>query len=116
MCSLFHKNSKCFKMNFVKIPGFALALLLLVLALSYRAGVFQLRVDELRVDKAEKKLAQISKQPYGNPVYQGGMTADAKLVLETAKLGQRIDQMETWFYLIVLAIGATLLVFKWVKR
>lgn len=103
-------------MNFVKIPGFALALLLLVLALSYRAGVFQLRVDELRVDKAEKKLAQISKQPYGNPVYQAGMTADAKLVLETAKRDQRMDKIEASFYLIVLVTGATLLIYKWVKR
>lgn len=103
-------------MNFNKIPGFALTLLLLVLVLSYRGGVSQLRVDEFRVDNAEKKLERISQEPYDNPVFQAGMTADAKLVLETAKLGQRIDQMETWFYLIVLAIGATLLVFKWVKR
>lgn len=103
-------------MNFIKIPTIALILLLLVLALSYRAGVFQLRVDEFRVGNAEKKLEQISQQPYDNPVFQAGITADAKLVLKTAKLGQRIDQMETWFYLIVLVAGATLLVYKWVKR
>ena len=103
-------------MNFIKTPGFALALLLLVLALSYRAGISQLRVDELRVGNAEKKLEQISQQPYDNPVFQAGMTADAKLVLKTAKLGRRIDQLETWFYLIVLVAGATLLVYKWLKR
>lgn len=102
-------------MNFIKIHGFALALLL-VLALSYRAGVSQLRVDELRVSNAEKKLERISQQHYDNPVYQAGMTADAKLVLETAKRGLRIDQMEAWFYLIVLVTGAVLLVYKWVKR
>lgn len=103
-------------MDFIKIPGFALALLLLVLALSYRASVFHLRVDELRVGNAEKKLERISQQPYDNPVYQAGMTADAKLVLETAKRDQRMDKMETSFYLIVLVAGATLLVYKWVKR
>lgn len=100
-------------MIFIKIPGFALALLLLVLALSYRAGISQLRVDELRVGNAEKKLERISKEPYDNPVFQAGMITDTKLVLETAKRGQRIDQLETWFYLIA---GAVLLVYKWVKR
>ena len=103
-------------MDFIKIPGFALALLLLVLGLSYRAGVAQLRVDELRVVNAEQKLERISKEPYDNPVYQAGMLADTKLVLETAKSGQRIDQLETWFYLIVLVAGAVLMVYKWVKR
>ena len=103
-------------MNFIKIPTIALALLLIVLALSYRAGVFKLRVDELRVDNAEKKLARVSQQPYGNPVYQAGMTSDAKLVLETAKRDQQMDQMETWFYLIVLAAGTVVLAYKWVKR
>ncbi len=103
-------------MNFIKIPGFALALLLLVLALSYRAGVFQLRVDKLRVGNAEKKLERISQQPYDNPVYQAGMTADAKLVLETAKRDQHMDKLETWFYLIVLVAGAVVLIYKWVKR
>jgi hypothetical protein len=103
-------------MNFIKIPGFALALLLLVLALSYRAGVSQLRVDELRVGNAEKKLEQISQLPYDNPVYQAGMTADVKLVLETAKRDQRMDKMEASFYLIVFVTGATLLIYKWAKR
>lgn len=103
-------------MIFIKIPGFALALLLLVLALSYRVGVSQLRVDELRIGNAEKKLERISQQPYDNPVCQAGMLSDTKLVLETAKRGQRINQMETWFYLIVLVTGAVLLVYKWVKR
>ena len=103
-------------MNFIKIPGFALALLLLVLALSYRAGVSQLRVDELRVGNAEKKLEQISQKPYDNPVYQAGMTADATLVLETAKRDQRMDKMEASFYLIVLVTGVTLFIYKWVRR
>jgi len=103
-------------MNFIKIPWIALVGLLLILVLSYRADVSQLRVDELRVRNAEEKMEQIIQQPYDNPVFQAGMITDTKLVLETAKRGQRIDQLEAWFHLIVLVAGAALLVFKLVKR
>jgi len=103
-------------MIFTKIPWIALAGLLLILVLSYRVDVSQLRVDELMVHKAEEKMEQIIQQPYGNPVFQAGMITDTKLVLETAKRGQRIDQLEAWFHLIVLVAGAALLVYKLVKR
>jgi hypothetical protein len=103
-------------MIFTKIPWIALAGLLLILVLSYSADVSQLRVDELRVHKAEKKMEQIIQQPHGNPVFQAGMITDTKMVLETAKRGQHIDQLEAWFHLIVLVAGAALLVYKLVKR
>jgi hypothetical protein len=70
----------------------------------------------IRVHKAEKKMEQIIQESYGNPVFQAGMITDTKLVLGTAKRGQRIDQLEAWFHLIVLVAVAALLVYKWVKR
>ncbi len=93
-----------------------MAALLIILALSYRVDVSQLRVDELSVHNAAEKMERIVQQPYDSQVFQAGMLADAKLVLETAKRIQRIDQMEAWFYLIVLVIGTVLLIYKWVKQ
>lgn len=43
-------------------------------------------------------MEQIIKQPYDNPVFQAEMITDTKR-------GQRIDQGETWFHLIVLVAG-----------
>ena len=103
-------------MNSVKIPWIALLGLLLILAVLCRADVFQLRVDELSVQTAEEKMQRIIQEPYDNPVFQAGMIADTKLVLAAAKRGQRIDQLEAWFHLIVLSLGVVFLVYKWVKR
>ena len=103
-------------MNFIKISGIALAGLLLILVFLYLADVSQLRVDVLRIHNAEEKLELINQRPYDNPLFQAGMTTDAKLVLETAKRDQRIDKMGTWFHLILLIAGAALLGYKWVKR
>lgn len=103
-------------MNFIKIPSTTFIVLLLIFAFACVVDVYQLRVNELSVQTAEKDMRHLTERPYGNSAVQATLVSNAKLTVKGAKREQQIEKMIAWYHVFILAAGVVILGYKWIKR